>query len=345
MRKLIFGAAICALASLCVLSCQKEVNVEISYSSEILDLTKSVVIDKNNTPVFTDFKNFQEHCQKTQQLTDEQWIELEHWGKKHGFISMRAMSIKLSDDYSLVDSKTAYDDFMAKYDGIVEINEKQSIEVKDYFPPYAAFLNIYGEVIIGEDLFKFTPKHIIQIVGGDRNKLISAIENPITNEKEGIYVFPIEIIETKATCPQIFVSYFCHVGSPQSHRLDNVYQLYFNTFACNSNIPATCWTHSNTFDAYIKSEKRGFAGAWIRHRTAITFSLGWGAQGDPLITTYQSGGTGWTTGSNQSEVHYQTAVGPFIDRPQIDNRLKYLFDYLYTNATTAEITSCSFGCQ
>ena len=198
----------------------------------------------------------------------------------------------------------------------------------------------------GEHIYKFTPTHYFIASKSDRSQLNIVAKLPIRKNETVYEIDEVTIInhpsqiQTKTTCPNTFVSYFCTVGSPQSHRLDNVYQLYFNSWSCGSG----CWELSNTLDCRIVSEKRGFLGLWYRHITPITWGIGWGAQGDPAVTAYTSGGTGWTS-SGVSEIHYSIAASIFYYLSTINYKYQYKFDYLYTNATTVEISSCSFGCQ
>lgn len=320
-----------------------EISGQLMMSATMSELIEGVEI-KEKTLVVKDLDQLNNMTRLTEKFSEAQWNEFNHWGDPKQFVSMRNTSIQLSDAYALVNSQESYDEFMTKYRGIVEITEKKSIDVQDYFPMYAGFLNTDGEIYIGESLFKFTPSRVYQIFDGDRSKLATAIRTPESNERLGIHVYDISPAESRTSCPETFVSYFCHVGSPQSHRLDNVYQLYFNSFVACQNYG--CWDLSNTLSCYIKSEKRGFLGLWYRHRTPITWSIGWGAQGDPAKTPYEAGGTGWTGSSGQSEINWSTAMGQmYFSIPTIDGGYKYKFDYLYPSASTAEISSCSFGCQ
>lgn len=112
-----------------------------TMSLEVSELVKGVKV-KEKTLVVESFNHLNKMSKSVERFSESNWAEINQWGEANQFLSMKKMSIDLSDAFSLVNSQKLFDEFMSKYDGIVEITKNNSIEVKDYFYSTRRFLKI-----------------------------------------------------------------------------------------------------------------------------------------------------------------------------------------------------------
>jgi hypothetical protein len=267
---------------------------------------------------------------------------------------MKMKDEEISEAFSLVTNKREYDAFMSTYSTQINITTDNSIRLNGYFHPYAAVLNTEGEVIIGNFLYKFTDKHIFAVEGYDKDKMRVALRTLKTNSEEGIYVSEISL-NTKSTglCSDKKIEQECSVGSPQSHRMVNKFEIYASPGnnapemdACPGAPGVVAYRLGNRLKCTLLSEKRGFLGLWYRHRTTMQWSMSWGAQGDPAVTPYTSGGTGWTA-NNVSEINYDISISQTYCSPgaMVDTRFYYNFQTFSFTASIPEISYCGRVCQ
>lgn len=360
MKKIILLTV--GLLVLCLNSCQKD-----SFDQppvEIEDIVNLFQINDLGVLSFADKEDLDLACSKARALSLESHDILFEYINGKGVQTMEALTIEISENYSNVNTKEEYDIFMNTYRDKITITENKSIEVKNYVPQYAEFLNLKGEIIVNGRLEMYHPDFAIVISDGDYSKLQKALKRMESDANNGIRIthYINERLYTNPNTKNLKcgvevngqqgaslnrVSYFCSIGSPQSHRLENIFSVRRQLVFGPSNSCSNNWTVENYIACQILSKKRGFLGFWYAHRTPITWGIGWGVQGDPAVTNYKTGGTGWTTSSSQHKFYWETRIDDEPCVPDFSNldRYKYYFDYIWTNASTAEISDCTYGCQ
>lgn len=340
-----------ALGAVLALSCSKE---KANLSSDVSEIAKSLSLSTQNILTFNTFDEMIEFSNKINKLPFKEQNSLSNWTlERNGFVSMKMKDEEISAAFSLVTNKREYDAFMSTYSTQINITPDNSIRLNGYFYPYAAVLNTEGEVLIGNFLYKFTDKHIFAVEGYDKNKMKVALSTLRTNSKEGIYVSEISLNTKRSTglCSDKKIEQECSVGSPQSHRMVTLFEIFPlpNNEAGNSACPGgptgvVTFRLASNLDCNLLSEKRGFLSLWYRHRTTMQWSMSWGAQGDPAVTPYTSGGTGWTV-NDVSEINYSTSVSQTYCNSgvMVDNRFRYNFQTFSFTASIPEISYCAIN--
>lgn len=279
-------------------------------------------------------------------INSQEAIDLSSWHEQLGFCSMKKLHDQVQEDFAQVNNRASYNAFLRKHQDHLYITADSSISIQGYQPFFSQVLNTQGEVYIGNALVKYTNTHKIRIEDGSEEKLKWALEQLVSNEKNGIWV------EKRADVSNSFAnSRFCrsrdvwhtiHGHSGVQHRIYahyHVKNVNHHALTYGVLIGVEKMEYKSYFYVHIKSEYQGFLGYWYRKRTTITWNVGWGVRAKDVVKSPNfAHGTGWTV-SNVSEINYAYDIrsAPLLIywNQQSDNN--YQFDYCYSFLQTPVI--------
>ncbi len=328
-----------------VFSCQKAPLVQ--HNESTLSFLEGVQL-KNNRLHFPTFKALAK-AQKA--LHQKEPLSLENWYKKYNFKSIQELYFEVNEAFSKVKTEQEYSLFLNQYKTSLYIDPAHSISVNGYYPFLAPILNTNGEIYVGTALLKYTNTHKITILDGSEQKLNQALHTLKTNEQEGILVEKLNFNDSNIAhargCVEHLVWQDCYYGTHE--RIWGRYEVvsYLPTFDLTRHTIYDPLPYECRFIVLIKSEYKGFLDFWYLNRTNISWSVGWKAVSKDGSLPSLAHGTGWTS-YNVSIINYSFSVTNtmppiFIRRIDLDKK-KHIFDYCYTNLTTAHI-SCSENCH
>jgi hypothetical protein len=184
------------LASMSIVSCKKNVNVG---NQDDKTLTNAVIIE-NGYLKFRDQKAFDSLVNIL--------VKPENFNSKpkelSNFKSYKDIFLEIEKEYENVNTSKAFDDFKTKYFDLVEIKSDSSLTYKFGTPLSALFININGEVKIGNVTTVYTKdQRMVSYVGKHKNESqINSIYK--TDANKGIFVGNISAKRTVANVEATF---------------------------------------------------------------------------------------------------------------------------------------------